>query len=162
MKSSSAFKVWVFCLISLCLVAPAGGDSQSNASTASNPQQDEESSRAYVRGKELILKGEYEKAIPFFEQALRADRQSPVLNSQLAEAHLRLRNVEKAEDYAKKAVDAEPNNTDYRNTLAGIYAGLKKYDEAKEQYLKVEELDPQNGKASLLIGILEAERGILS
>jgi tetratricopeptide (TPR) repeat protein len=66
---------------------------------------------------------------------------------------------EKAEEYGKKAVDLEPNNTDYRSTLAGIYASLKKYDEAKEQYKKISELDPTNSKAPLLIGILDAERG---
>lgn len=114
---------------------------------------------AYIRGKELLLKGDFEAALPFLEQARKSDPQSSTVNSQLAEAYLRVNQPEKAEEYGKKAVDLEPNNTDYRSTLAGIYASLKKYDEAKEQYKKISELDPTNSKAPLLIGILDAERG---
>lgn len=123
---------------------------------------DEDGSIAYIKGKEFVLKGEYEKALPYLEQAHRSDPNSPVVNSQLAEIHLRLRNIEKAETYGKKAVESDPSNVDFRNTLAGIYASLKKYDEAKDQYQKIVELEPNNSKAPLLLGIVEAERGRLS
>jgi len=151
----------VLTLFLVMTVKPAAANSSAKPSSDS-AQNDMDASRAYILGKELVLKGEFEQAVAYFEQAHRADPTNPIVNAQLAEVHLRLRNIEKAEEYAKRAVEGEPNNSDFRNTLAGIYAGLKKYDEAKEQYLKVQELDPGNGKAPLLIGILEAERGRLS
>jgi len=123
---------------------------------------EEDSTAAYMKGKEYILKGEHEKALPYLEQAHRVDPNSSTVNFQLAEIHLRLRNIEQAEVYGKKAVESEPDNVEFRNALAGIYASLKKYDEAKAQYQKIIELEPNNAKAPLLMGIIEAERGRLS
>ena len=71
---------------------------------------DQDAGIAYIRGKELVLKGDYEKAIPFLEKALQSDPKSAIVNAQLAEVHLRLRNVEKAEEFGKRAVDADPEN----------------------------------------------------
>lgn len=138
----------------------------SSTSRAERTEQDtekgqEDSGVSYIRGKELLLKGEFEQALPFLEQACKADPKSSLVNSQLAETYLRLNQIEKAEEFGKKAVELEPGNADYRSTLAGIYASLKKYDEAKDQYKKIIELDPSNTKAPLLIGILEAEKGQL-
>ncbi|MFM8269584.1 MAG: tetratricopeptide repeat protein [Pseudomonadota bacterium] len=143
----------VFITFSLSLGFAA--DSEANETQANS----DDGGIAYMRGKELLLRGEFEKALPFLEQARSADPKSPLVNSQLAETYLRINQPEKAEQFGKQAVELEPSNTDYRNTLAGIYASLKKYDEAKEQYKKISELDPTNAKAPLLIGILDAEGG---
>jgi tetratricopeptide (TPR) repeat protein len=74
------------------------------ASSESEMGQDD-GGMAYIRGKELILKGDFEAALPFLEQARKSDPQSPTVNSQLAEAYLRVNQPEKAEEYGKKAVE---------------------------------------------------------
>lgn len=130
-----------------------------NPKDGSSSEVDSDSGFAYIRGKEHLLQGEFDKALPYLEKALKADPNSAVINGQLAEVHLRLRNIEQAEVYGKKAVEAEPTNLEYRSNLAGILATLKKYPEAKEQYAKIVELEPTNTKAPLLMGILEAEGG---
>jgi tetratricopeptide (TPR) repeat protein len=115
----------------------------------------------YMKGRQLVMDGEYEKAIPMLEKAIASDPENAFINHQLAELYLRTGKLEQAEALSKKAVEKEPDNVEYRATLGGIYAANHKYEEAKQQYARVSELDPSNPKSALLIGILEAEAGDL-
>ncbi len=116
---------------------------------------------SYMKGREKLLDGDLEGAVPFFEAALKKDPQSASLNEEMAELYLRLGNLERAEVLCQKAVKNEPKNPQYRTTLGGIYASQKRFAEAKEQYSKILEVDPNNQKIPLLLGILEAEDGQL-
>lgn len=113
----------------------------------------------YIKGKQLVLDGRLEEAVPFFESALKREPNDPFLNHQLAEIQLRLGAIEKAEEYGKKAVAGEADNVEYLSTLGAILASEKRYDEAKDQYRKILVLDKENMKAPLLLGMLEAESG---
>jgi tetratricopeptide (TPR) repeat protein len=119
----------------------------------------EDSGLAFVKGRELVLEGKLEEAVSYLEQALKEDPTSSFIAHQLAEVHFRLNNFDRAEVLARQAVDKEPANVEYRTTLGGIFASERKYNDAKEQYSKILEIDPSNQKAPLLIGILEAENG---
>jgi tetratricopeptide (TPR) repeat protein len=126
-----------------------------------NGTKNEDSGLAFVKGREKVLEGKFEEAVPFLEQALKEDPASAYVAHELSEVHFRLNNLDRAETLAQQAVDKEPGNLEFRTTLGGIYAANRKYPEAKEQYGKILELDPNNQKAPLLMGILEAESGSL-
>ncbi len=113
----------------------------------------------YIKARERVLDGKYEEALPLLEEAIKSDADNATLNHQLAEVLLRLSQFEKAEGYAKLAVTREPKNNEFRATFGGILASQKKYPEAKEQYAAIIENDPDNIKAPLLLGIVEAESG---
>lgn len=130
-----------------------------SAQGADNAKGDE--NLLYMKGRQLVMDGEYEKAIPLLEKAIASDPENAFINHQLAELYLRTGKLDRAEALSKKAVEKDPENVEYRATLGGIYAANHKYEDAKQQYAKVSELDPANPKSALLIGILEAEAGDL-
>jgi len=115
----------------------------------------------YMKGRQMALDGKFEEAAPILEQALKANPDNAYANHQIAEVYMRLNDFEKAEAAASKAVAKDPNNVEYRATLGGVLASVKRYDESKEQYRKIMEIEPANSKAPLLLGILEAESGNL-
>ncbi len=115
----------------------------------------------FMKGRQLVLEGEYEKAIPLLEKAIVGDPENAFINHQLSELYLRTGKLERAEVLARKALEKDSANVEYLATLGGILAANRKFDEAKEQYAKINSLDPGNQKAGLLIGILEAEAGNL-
>ena len=45
------------------------------------------------------------------------------------------------------AVEVEPNYTNGRLTLGSVYATAGRFDEAEREFLRVIELDPENGRA---------------
>lgn len=134
---------------------PSAKSDEPSASSAD----DEEANLLYIKGRQKVLDGKFEEAAPILEQALKGNPDSAFVNHQLAEVYLRLSDFEKAEVAGKKAVAKDPKNIEYRATLGGIYASVKKYPEAKDEYRKIVELEPGNQKAPLLLGILEAESG---
>jgi tetratricopeptide (TPR) repeat protein len=113
----------------------------------------------YIKGRQRVLDGRYEEALPLLEKALKADPDNHYINYQMSEVYLRLGNYERAEGLARKALEKEPKNLEYLATLGGILASLKKYPEAKDYYQKILDLEPTNQKVALLLGLLEAESG---
>ncbi len=134
---------------------------KAKTSKASPPPKADEASFLYMKGRQLVLDGEYEKATPILEKALAGDPENAFINHQLGDLYLRAGKVEQAESLARKAVLKEPNNVEYLATLGGALAAGRKFEEAKQQYARIAELDPTNPKSPLLIGILEAEGGDL-
>ncbi len=154
MKTSTLFLLGLIVFNTLQLFADTV-----EKTTVVSEEEKEAANLYYIKGKELLLNGKVEEAIPLLERVWKTDQENPYLNHQLAEANLRVSNYEKAEEFGKKAVEKDAKNTDYRMTLGAIYASLKKFPEAKEQYSKIHELEPENTRAPLLIAILSAESG---
>jgi tetratricopeptide (TPR) repeat protein len=69
----------------------------------------------FLAGQDYYTQGRYEKAIAEFEEAYRLDPR-PLLLYNLAQAWEKIGNLEKAVDYLKKYVEADPGNDD-RATL---------------------------------------------
>lgn len=127
---------------------------------AETSQEASETSDLYfIKGRQKALEGKFDEAVVLFEQALGGSSENAFIHHQLAEAYLRLQKEDRAETAAKKAVELDPNNIEYRTTLAAILTSLKRYEEAKIHYGKIQELDGSNEKAVLLLGILEVESG---
>src|SRR5437016_6234946 len=95
-----------------------------------------DASLLYMQGRQRVMDGKLEEALPLLEKALKADPENSFLNYQLGEIYLRLGNYDRSETLTKKAVEKEPSNVEYRATLGGIYASTKRYPEAKDQYVK--------------------------
>jgi tetratricopeptide (TPR) repeat protein len=160
-KLLSFWTVSALGLVLLCGAPYAGADNSDAKPTARGASASEPDLLPYMKGREKSLDGDYEAAVPYFEQALKQDPNSPGLNHELSEVYLRLSNLDRAEALCAKAVQLEPKSAEFRMTMGGIFASQKKYTEAKEQYSKVLELDPSNTRVPLLLGILEAESGKL-
>ncbi len=143
-------------LVGLFFLAPAFA----TKATPKTPSPSE-ANLLYMKGRQMVMDGEFDKAIPLLEKAILGDPDNAFINHQLSELYLRTGKLEDAEKLGRKAVEKEPENAEYRATLGGILAANRKFEDAKEQYKKVGELEPGNQKAGLLIGILEAEAGNL-
>jgi tetratricopeptide (TPR) repeat protein len=158
--------VWIAFFV-LCVWAKASTDAKKgvkktapkSSATASAAPETEGYLLDYMKGRQLVLDGSYEEAIPYFEKALKQDPDGHQIQHELSEIYLRTNNLDKAEELAKMAADRDPKNVEYLMTLGGIYASSRKYPEAKAQYQKVMEADPDNAKVPLLLGIIEAESG---
>jgi tetratricopeptide (TPR) repeat protein len=146
----------IMCVAALVLCAPASVGADEDEPQGINSG---EANLLYMRGRQHVMDGEYEKAIPLLEKAIAGDPANAFINHQLSELYLRTGKLEQAESLGRKSVEKEPENVEYRATYGGVLAALRKYDEAKAQYVRIREIDPTNAKAVLLIGILEAESG---
>lgn len=157
----SIYILFLSCLF-LSVGAVEAADPKAEAKPGAVSEADDvQANLLYMKGRQMALDGKFEEAAPILEQSLKASPENAYANHQLAEVYMRLNDFEKAEAAAAKAVAKDPANLDYRATLGGVLASVKRYDEAKEQYRKIMELDPSNAKAPLLLGILEAESGNL-
>lgn len=85
-----------------------------------------------ARGTALAKKGQYSKAIAFYERALPlSNNQASVLNN-LALAHAMSGKAEKAENLLREAAASGRNNTKVRQNLALVLGLQGKYDEATQ------------------------------
>lgn len=77
----------------------------------------------FMAGQDYYTQGRYEKAIEEFEEAYRLDPR-PLLLFNIAQAHEKLGHLEKAVDYLKRYLEAEPDSED-RTTLLNKVANLE-------------------------------------
>lgn len=96
-----------------------------------------------------------DKAVQYYDKAVQLKPNSAeVLNNYaylLAELNT---NIEKAYELALKAVNLEPSNPSYLDTLGWVYYRLKKFDEAKNYLQKALKLAPNVGEIHYHIGKL--------
>lgn len=87
--------------------------------------------------------GNYERAAEEFEAALKVERQ-PVALYELASAYYELSEFQKAQQFAKEAVAAEPENIWYNRLAANLYEYFGQNKEAGAIYQRLIELKPNN------------------
>jgi tetratricopeptide (TPR) repeat protein len=84
--------------------------------------------------------GDFDNAIREYR---RAAKNLPRANLYLGNAHFQKREWKEAEDFYRKAIEAEPNNADAHNNLAWLYYTRKeKLDQAERLAQKAMELNP--------------------
>ncbi len=113
----------------------------------------------YIEGRAKALEGDYQGASQLLEQALKLDPTSAFLQGQLAETYIHLGDLDRAEELVSQAAKSDSLNPEYHMMLGGLLAASKRYKEAKLEYQKALELNPQEEKAPLLLGVLAAEAG---
>jgi curved DNA-binding protein CbpA len=104
---------------------------------------------AYEEGLAAEEGKEYERAIRFFNEAVRSNPRNPDYLYKLAEAVLNYQNnFEKARSLCLKAIELGEGDPKYHFILGLAYKGLGQMSAAAIQFEKVLELDPKNKKAS--------------
>lgn len=90
----------------------------------------------FIDGSTLESKGDYANAIIEFQDALRYD-DNAAIHFAIAKNYVALNKPSLAAQYAKRAVDLEPDNEHYREQLAEIFVLTFQNDSAIAQYEKM-------------------------
>ncbi len=107
----------------------------------------------YFQGKLEELKGEYSKAIPFFQKAteLKPDYQEAWFA--LGFAYINLQQHELALNAYLKATELKPDDHEAWYNLGITYHDLQQYNDALNAYLKATELKPDDQEAWYNLGV---------
>lgn len=141
------------------LVSEKNEPTEKEGSVSENQGKDIEAQSDYLKAKDKLFEQKYAEALVYLEKALKNDPQSAHLNNEISKVYAQTGEMEKAVVASKKAVAAEPNKVEYRLGLAEVLTANKNYAGAREEYVKVVELEPTNQKAGLLIAMLDSELG---
>lgn len=109
---------------------------------------------AFNQGMEALKTKQFDAAIAAFEKAAGLDPKQHVIWGNLAETYSEMAKTKtgadqeaalnKAVEYYNKALEIVPNDANYRNNLALVYARMKKFPEMEAELTKAVQLDPQN------------------
>ncbi|MFQ5682543.1 MAG: tetratricopeptide repeat protein [Candidatus Binatia bacterium] len=116
----------------------------------------------WQRGKAYLAEGKAQEAKEAFETLLKHYSEEPDLYFLLGMASLRLREVEKAEDYIRKTLRLFPNHAEARTLLGWIKLEMHKdYPSAVEEYSRVVQLRPDSPEAHNNLGVAFKKNGEL-
>lgn len=120
--------------------------------------------RAFVKGTQTMATGDYAKASELFEMAIKNNDREAMYHAKLALALLRShRSFNRATEAAKKAIELDPYNSDYRIILAELYEGANIKSMAIATYEEIIKWDPTNDKARQSLEVLKpAKKGLFS
>lgn len=106
------------------------------------PTADEE----IAQGEQALSALDYDTAYKHFDRAIKADPGSAVAHFGKAEAALGVPKVEAEEILAlyKKALELDPDNPQYLDSLAAFCMDLGRFNEAEEFYNKAAKIDADN------------------
>lgn len=104
--------------------------------------------RAYLRGLQALSTGDYNKAVEFFEAAIKNKDDEPTYHAKLAQTLLRAqRSFSRAIDAIQVAIQLDPYNVDYRLLLAELYEQTGAKSMAQKTYEEILKWDPANERA---------------
>ncbi len=104
--------------------------------------------------------GAYKSQEMLWRDTLAKNPNSPTAHNNLGVVYKRKGQLDKAEEYYRKALEIEPNPKRHYN-LANMYAESDRLDEAEEQYRKALKIRPNYGRAHYNLGALLFNRGDL-
>ena len=104
-------------------------------------------------GNEWIKKGDYEKAIGNFEQALKINEKNVIAHLSLGLAYAHTGQLDKAVEHGRKAAELDPGYASFYN-LGLIYATNKEADKAIEALDKALEISPGSHMAEYQKGLV--------
>lgn len=87
---------------------------------------------------------DYEKAMDFYQQAVISDEMLPDAWAGLSVIYDEQGDTAMAIYHIEKAIGFDDLNTEFKLIAADLYIKTKRYDKAKEQFQRIEELDPQD------------------
>jgi tetratricopeptide (TPR) repeat protein len=122
-----------------------------------------------VKGVQAFKAGEYEQAVNHFQTSVQLDPNYPAARLYLATAYSyqvvpnldtpeNLKVAQKALDGFNSVLAKDPTDLNAMRQVASIYRNIKKYDEAKEEELKIISLDPKDSQANYTIGVIDWTR----
>ena len=106
----------------------------------------------YNKGMDQSKKENFEKAIEYFEKALKEDSEFAFAWDNLGVNYRRLNNYDKAIECYTKSLELDPKGLMPLQNIAIVYQYKKEYDKAIEAYSKLAELDKDNPEIYYGIG----------
>lgn len=125
---------------------PPADASESAHGSETKDSNREQALEHFIQGSMYDIKGEYAKAILEYQDAL-SYHEDPAIYHALAKDYLHLGKHALAARMAEKSVEAVPENTSYRETLADVYVAAFEVDKAVAQYETIVQLDSNSVKA---------------
>jgi len=112
----------------------------------------------YLEAQRFLLAEDAESAVKEYEEALKYDPDSALMETELAALYQRLGEVKKALAHVDKALRLDPKQQDAHFILAGLHVGLNQLREATKEYERILVLDPENKEARLFLATLYAQQ----
>lgn len=113
--------------------------------------------KAFVKGMEYYKQGEFRKALPFFDAAVKNDPDSEA-HYHLKLAHCLVKtkgSFSRAVEAAERACELEAYNMDFKLGLAEIYETVGVASKAKAVYQEILKWEADNQRAKLRLSLLE-------
>ena len=118
--------------------------------------------RAALKGMQHFQAGEYVKAAECFEAAVTNQPGESSYHAKLAQALLNSRrSFNRATEAARRAVELDPYNSEYRLILAEVYENAGIHTKAVETYEEVLKWDPLNERARISLHSLNPQKSSL-
>ncbi|MCC5920304.1 MAG: tetratricopeptide repeat protein [Cyclobacteriaceae bacterium] len=106
---------------------------------------------------DLYLKAEYESAIAYIDQGMKAYPQEAEFHYMKGIILLEMKQKNKATEYFKSTLELDPYFTDARVELGTSYFLAHQFEAAKEQYLIALKQEPEHIEALMNIGTVYIE-----
>ncbi|WP_230467361.1 tetratricopeptide repeat protein [Lujinxingia vulgaris] len=117
------------------------------------PRVDAEAS--YREGRQAYARGDFEAARTAFERTLSASPNHAGANAGLGQILFDQANMRDAERYQLRAVQARPDNIEYRLQLGTVYFRLERFQDAIRTWEEVLNRDPNNSDAQRFIELAQ-------
>ncbi len=111
----------------------------------------------YSIGEAYSFDGNSEKAVESFKSVLAIEPESTPVRLRLVTELLRSNQFSEAMMHASLAVKSDPNNTQARVLLGGLFSSMRLFRKAIDQYAAVLEIDPDNQEAPIYLGAVYGE-----
>jgi tetratricopeptide (TPR) repeat protein len=120
--------------------------------SANSISENEKALDYYYKGLEEVKKENYEKAVHYFEKAVKEDPEFAFAWDYLGVNYRRLNNFDKAIECYKRSLEIDPNGLMPLQNIAIVYQYKKEYSKAIEAYEKLAEIDKNNPEVYYGIG----------
>lgn len=128
--------------------APKTASSSGTGDAGSEKMKGTVAKRAFKKGLELLRAGDHTKAAEFFENAIKNEASEAIYHAKLAQSLLRgHRGFSRATEAAKRAIELDPYNSEYRLILAELYEAVGSLSMAIETYQDILKWEPTNERA---------------
>ncbi|HXY61787.1 MAG TPA: hypothetical protein VEJ22_02530, partial [Nitrospirota bacterium] len=132
-----AFLALLIMVSTACATLPTGTQEEKVETVSPDVQAKADADYHFMVGSILEQDGHFDAAQKEYEQAYRLDSSSAEIALSLAALSLRKGHLDQATLYAQKAAELQPDRTQTLMLLAGIYTGVKKYDDAMSLYRRI-------------------------
>ena len=110
-----------------------------------------------VRGDDALALRKYDEAVKFFKTAIAKEPENPTNYYKLFRAHSRMKRFADALDDISKALEFEPQNSDYRSQKAKLLKSLGQCDRAVQELESLKELNDDLKELLDIVKTCEAE-----
>ncbi|MCC5944997.1 MAG: tetratricopeptide repeat protein [Bernardetiaceae bacterium] len=93
-----------------------------------------EAEKFFIEGMKFFILDEHDKAIPYFEKALKKDPDNDEIAYQIARTYFKMESFDYAIPFLLQAIEKNKVNSYYYRLLASLYYEMNRYADASETY----------------------------